>query len=210
MSGARNCATPTRGRPAHAGLYGGVRRPSLHRKDRLQPPAHPDWTTMIELNREAVNDLELWLLSAARDARVARFEWALYGGALLRCGRVFTTIHVRSAIISAAAGTASPEEIRAYLASAVNGPVYFDSEFGRYTALVPVGAGQTWSDPNVSAARPSALALVPPPSRTAPDGPVHWVVPLGRPGVLCAPEDVADVAAAGCACLRLGEASDER
>lgn len=143
------------------------------------------------------NAVGRWLLAAAPDTRRARHEWSAHGVALLRCGGVFDAVRVPVTLVHAVADTAEPGAVGAFLAEFLDGgPVFFGVK--NYYALTTAGDARTWTLPESDYLGSGAFLGVPAADRTGPDvcG-SYWSVPVGRPGAVCATEDVARLVLVG-------------
>ncbi|MFE0763664.1 hypothetical protein [Streptomyces smyrnaeus] len=164
----------------------------------------------VVVHTQADRDLAAghWLLVSSEDADTALDGWRRAGHAALRCGGLFTTVSVPELVVHAAAGTARPESVAAFLRESVDGPVFFDSPSRRYHALVPASTARVWPPllDTVCTAH-GDLVDVPAPGPARPGGcRVTWVVPMDGPGALCSVHGVAAMVAAGHA--RLGGDDD--
>lgn len=165
------------------------------------PPSLPD-TTGDDL------PIEQWLLTAARDAQQARWEWDEGGLTFLRCGPSFTAIRLPGDLIRAAAGSTDPAEIDPFLAEALRGaPVIGPHGLHSYYALVPPTAGLRWKHRDPECLAWGTWLAVPSVKRTAyqaTDG-YYWAVPVREPGELCDVDAVDALTRRGQE--RMGEAS---
>ncbi|MCM2388587.1 hypothetical protein [Streptomyces albipurpureus] len=138
-----------------------------------------------------------WLLAAAAEPSRARFEWATYGVALLRCGGLFTAVRIPGALVRAAADTEEPEALAEFLAEALHGgPVFHDPRSRQYYVLTPASTARRWSLQDADCLGSNTFLGVPATDRVEPDlsyG-AYWVVPMDSPGVLCAGQDAANLA----------------
>ncbi|MFE7277480.1 hypothetical protein [Streptomyces sp. NPDC057623] len=154
-----------------------------------------------------------WLLSAAEDTQRARKEWADDGIALLRCGTLFTAVRLAVGLVYAAADSDDLRDVDAYLRQALlGGPVFADTRWGLYYALVPEGTDRLppWSHRHKDAEclGPNAYLGVPEPTRTDPGvGFSYWCVPPQDPETLCRPEAVAQLLKDGRDQLTVAEAN---
>ncbi|MGP3691290.1 hypothetical protein ACTVZO_42650 [Streptomyces sp. IBSNAI002] len=128
--------------------------------------------------------------------------WKQKGAAWLRPGGLFCAVLIPAAVMHTAAQGNSPQACAGRIAEVLEGPVFYDpSAFrqgGGYTVLLPASAALLWRVPGTVLHPSRRLLLVPAPDRCEPvDGRPWWVVPLERPGMLCAPQPVACFAALG-------------
>ncbi|MEU7093052.1 hypothetical protein [Kitasatospora aureofaciens] len=164
--------------------------------------AHP----VTGAEREAA--VRHWLLAAVpgSERTAAAADWATRGVTVLPCGTLFSAARLPADIVASAAGSTDWATIDRYLAASFDGPVFCTGDRGLYVALVPPSAVRTWTVPAVALLGRGSAVTVPAPGltrdRTA--GP-YWAVPMESPGVLCLPEDVANVAHRG---LRRGPSCD--
>ncbi|MEU2264900.1 hypothetical protein ABZ568_00300 [Streptomyces olindensis] len=142
-----------------------------------------------------------WLLLSAQSADRAQKEWEDGGIALLKCGTRFTAVRIESELVHAAAASDEPEQVNAFLAEALGGPVFADRHARRYYALVPVSTASMseWRDKRLPGAeclgRDSYLG-VPRPAFGDPDVCwTHWCVPMVEPGALCDADAVSKLVA---------------
>lgn len=143
--------------------------------------------------------VEHWLLAAAPDRAVARTEWDDWHVALLSCGTIFSAVRTPASVVQAAARSTDPVVIDAYLVAALlEGPVICDRYADWYYVLVPASTAARWDvSSTVCLGRQSSLG-VPRPGCTGADGVrVYWSVPMDSPAMLCSPQAVAQLVAAG-------------
>lgn len=144
-----------------------------------------------------------WLLSAvpAVQERRARQEWASDGVALLRCGVLFSAVRIPARYLHAAAGADDASAVAAHVADVLHGgPVFCDSNAWWYYALTPPSAAaRRWRIPGVTCLGKDSYLGVPALGRKSRTrySRVHWVVPMGGPGILCEPQAVLILAAKG-------------
>ncbi|KUO19061.1 hypothetical protein AQJ91_21875 [Streptomyces dysideae] len=154
-----------------------------------------------------------WLLSAAEDTQRARKEWAENGITLLRCGTLFTAVRLAASLVHAAADSNDLRDVDAYLGQALlGGPVFADTRWRLYYALVPEGTGRlpSWSyrSEDAECLGPNAYLGVPDPTHTDPGvGFSYWCVPPHDPETLCSPEAVAQLLKDGLCRLTVAEAN---
>ncbi|MGY1454175.1 hypothetical protein [Streptomyces sp. SS8] len=147
--------------------------------------------------------VEQWLLSALDEDRQgkARAQWAETGVALLPCGRLFAAVRLPAGLVHAAARSAEPETVTAYLRRALcDGPVFVDTCRWRYYALVPVSVAHRWLDRDAECLSTDSYLGVPRPDLTLTGpgpGRASWVVPMGSPGELCTGAAVAQLVSVG-------------
>jgi len=138
-----------------------------------------------------------WLLSAAKEERTARQQWAEHGIALLSCGGIFSAVRIPGDLVRAAAGATRTEEVNAYLRQALNGgPVFVDTYSNLYYALVPSSTARCWNVrdlPGVECLGRDHYLGVPATDRTEPGGRSYWCVPMDSPGALCEPAAVVEL-----------------
>ncbi|MHB9860659.1 hypothetical protein [Streptomyces sp. YIM S03343] len=150
-----------------------------------------------------------WLLStlpADKRAR-ARADWQEHGVALLRLGTLFSAVRLPAPLVTAAAGgRPSPDELDAFLAEVLDGPVVCDPRHQRYYALVPASMPRTWTAAvdewraqDVDALGRDTYLGIPRPDRTreAKMRDPFWAVPMESLASLCQPLAVARLVAAG-------------
>ncbi|MFE0777592.1 hypothetical protein [Streptomyces sp. NPDC058861] len=140
-----------------------------------------------------------WLILSAPRAEDARREWETFGAALLRCGRLFSAVPIAAGLVHAAAGTEDREAVKAFLAEALDGPVYYATVSHQYYALTPASAPRTWRLTAVDCLDSDSYLGVPATDLTEPDPryPAYWVVPMDGPGALCTPAAVERLVLAG-------------
>ncbi|MEU1265557.1 hypothetical protein ABZ473_26495 [Streptomyces cellulosae] len=174
--------------------------------ERTQPPTvsteleRPARQGSVVTGAERALAVEQWLLCAAKDRDQARAEWEQDGGALLRCGGLFSAIRLPLALVAAAAGTDDRQHVAAYLADALHGGgVFVDEVFQQVYFLVPTAAcqpGQTgWlrGMPDAGTLHSEAFLGVPRPCTS--DRRRYWLVEMGGPGDLCTPDAVKQLVA---------------
>lgn len=131
-----------------------------------------------------------WLLSAARNRKMARREWARQGVALLRCGGVFTAVRVPMTLVQSAAQTEDRRKIGVYLDGALHGGAVFTCENSTHAYfLVPAMVWRDWRTPDSECLTAGTLLGVPNPE-PRPDEPSRWLLDMGGPGELCTREAV--------------------
>ncbi|WP_432158969.1 hypothetical protein [Streptomyces sp. bgisy153] len=174
------------------------------------PPAPLEATPGVLVHPAADRRLavEHWLLSAARDRKRARQEWAEQGMALLSLGGIMSAVRLPGRLVLAAAGADEAPAADAFLAAALGGgPVVCDPRSRVYYALVPGSMPRTRPDTAAACEHLEVEVLgrdhylgVPRVDRTDP-GPggcaSYWAVPMESMGVLCGPAAVARLIAAG-------------
>lgn len=144
-----------------------------------------------------------WLLSAAEDAQRAWKEWAENGITLLRCGTLFTAVRLAAGLVHAAADSDDLRDVDAYLGQTLlGGPVFTDTRWGLYYALVPEGTDRlpAWGyrSEDAECLGPNAYLGVPDPTHTDPGvGFSYWCVPPHDPETLCSPDAVAQLLSCG-------------
>jgi hypothetical protein len=150
--------------------------------------------------RHAVAD---WLSAAASDRQRAHEEWREQGIALLQCGLLFSAVRIPADLVWSAAGSTGAETAARFLAGTLRGGVFAHPAGRRYYALVGTDAGRHWREPDAEVLGAGTYLGVPAVDRTsaATDLAAFWVVPMTRPGALCAARDVAELVAAGRAAL---------
>ncbi|XVV34923.1 hypothetical protein ACQPXT_13135 [Streptomyces sp. CA-100214] len=182
-----------------------VERTQLTPRSEMLSNRHP--TDAVDATREPVLtsgheralSAEHWLLSAARDVKTARVEWAKLGVAFVRCGGLFTAVRMPADWIEAAAGTDDAETISEFLAVAVQGGAVVADESRRFFYfLVPPSTAARWSVPGTACLGPDTYLGVPRPgtSRTS-AGRVsgsYWSVEMDGAGGLCSAHAVAQLA----------------
>ncbi|MFF4501628.1 hypothetical protein [Streptomyces sp. NPDC001401] len=173
--------------------------------------AHPGTLTRTRADRHLAAGH--WLLSAAEDTQQARKEWADNGITLLRCGTLFTAVRLTAALVHAATDSDDLRDVNAYLRQALlGGPVFADTRWHLYYALVPEGTDRypPWSyrSDDAECLGPNAYLGVPDPTHTDPGaGFSHWCVPPHDPETLCSPDAVAQLLRDGRYRLTAAEAS---
>ncbi|MGW0086544.1 hypothetical protein [Streptomyces sp. NPDC003393] len=149
--------------------------------------------------------VEHWLLCSAPNCRESLWEWREDDVTFLRCGARFTALRLSGAVVHAAAGTADPVQVGAYLAEVLDGgPVIAAHGLSRHYALVsPMAArSQKRREPVAECLPPRTLLGVPPVARTTYQaGATYWAVPMDSPGELCIVALVDQLARRGQRCL---------
>jgi anti-sigma regulatory factor (Ser/Thr protein kinase) len=144
-----------------------------------------------------------WLLACCAQEPRTSGQWSEAGALWLRPGVMFAVAVVTAEVVHAAVDQDSPEEAAEGLARLLmDGPVFFDPTMfagrGGYVFLVPASAAQGWTPPGVVVSGPRVEVLVPAPGLCArPESGPWWVVAPQGPELLCVPERVAAIAAAG-------------
>lgn len=169
--------------------------------------------TLIQIRADRHLAAGQWLLSAAEDTQRARKEWADDGIALLRCGTLFKAVRLAAGLVYAAADSDDLRDVDAYLRQALlGGPVFADTRWGLYYALVPKGTDRLppWSyrSEDAECLGPNAYLGVPDPTHTDPGvGFSYWCVPPHAPETLCSPDEVAQLLKDGRCRLTAAEAN---
>jgi len=150
--------------------------------------------------------VEHWLLSTTPFTDRARREWRESGVAMLPLGGLMSAVRIPGKLLTALTQTtATLQDVDAFLAATLDGPVICDPRAPWYYALVPGRVPSTWSRAVaewreadvVCLGRDSYLAV--PKVDAVPDPTVrdpHWSVPMESAGVLCEPLVVARLIAA--------------
>ncbi|MEV0639374.1 hypothetical protein AB0I77_31455 [Streptomyces sp. NPDC050619] len=166
------------------------------RSRHVPPSAEPQPCAFVQPGPDRSLTAGPWLLAAADDPQRARKEWDESGIALLRCGTRFTAVRLSAALVRAAADTETLQDVDTCLARALlGGPVFADTRWHLYYALVPEGTDRvpSWNYRSAGAEclGPNSYLGVPDLSRTRPgEGFSYWCVPLHTPGKLCSPDAV--------------------
>ncbi|MFF4926086.1 hypothetical protein ACFY4B_36405 [Kitasatospora sp. NPDC001261] len=150
---------------------------------------------MTGAEREAA--VAQWLICAVQtqERRAVWQDWTRHGAALMPCGVLFSGVKIPARTVTAAA---AGEDVDAYLARVIQGPVICTQNGRSYVALVGPSVARRWRVPGVSVLGDGALLGVPRPSLYRASGAVaHWSVPFDSPGVLCMGPDVEHVVEAG-------------
>lgn len=139
--------------------------------------------------------VEGWLASAHPSPDTVRREWSSAAKlVLIPLGRAFDAVRLPDRIVHGAVGSEDPAVASDRLAQCLGGgPVIHDPGFRRYYALVPVGTSQTWLTPLADCLGEGTYLGVPRADCTELDEWTqgsYWVVPMTRPGRLCAAADV--------------------
>ncbi|WP_228995191.1 hypothetical protein [Streptomyces sp. DH8] len=139
---------------------------------------------------------ERWLLEAAMFPQAAKSDWADDGTTFLLPGNLFGAIAVRASLVHTALLLDDPAKCGPSLRKRLrDAPVFYqENQFGRegaYVVLVSTDVAAQWDVPGSVAHHPGALLEVPAPGRIRARGPIWWVVPVGAPGQLCAPDPLA-------------------
>ncbi len=159
----------------------------------------PQTGVLVEPGPDPGLAVAVWLLAAADDPQRARMEWDRDGIALLRCGIRFTAIRLTAGLVHVAADTEDLRKVDAHLGQALGGgPVFADTRWGLYYALVPEGTDRlpSWSHRHKDAEclGPNAYLGVPDPAHNDPGvGFSYWCVPPHDSETLCNPDTVAQL-----------------
>lgn len=131
--------------------------------------------------------IEHWLLTAANDRQQACLGWQRDGVARLRCGGVFTAVCVPMRLVYAAAAADKQWEIGVYLGKALpgGGAVFLCENSDHAYFLVYPTAWNRWRVPDTRCLTPDIELCVP-----HPDSASRWLLDMGGPGDLCAPDAV--------------------
>ncbi|MFE4972654.1 hypothetical protein ACFRAR_11090 [Kitasatospora sp. NPDC056651] len=138
-----------------------------------------------------------WLICAvqASERRAVWQDWTQRGAALMPCGVLFSGVKITARTVTAAAGS---EDVDAYLARVIQGPVICTQNGRSYVALVGPSVARRWKVPGVSMLGDGAFLGVPRPSLDRASGAsAFWAVPFDSPGMLCMGHDVEHVVEAG-------------
>jgi len=128
-----------------------------------------------------------WLLATAIDRTEARAGWNESGCATLLCGALFSAVRIPAGLVHAAAGTADPDEVDAYLACALlAGPVFLSLSHLDYYVLVPTSTARHWDLPDTECLGKDRWLGVPRPGLMRRDSAAlsAWCVPMDSPGEL--------------------------
>ncbi|MGW1675566.1 hypothetical protein [Streptomyces sp. NPDC002324] len=143
-----------------------------------------------------------WLLAAALDQNAFTAWGEPDGIALLRCGGIFGAVRLSADLVRAAADTENTKKINAFLAEALDGPVFMDQYARSYYVLVPVSTGKRPEWPASGRLRDAKflgrtwIVGVPRLDATAPSRTRrYWCVPMDGPGALADPAAVSKLAA---------------
>ncbi|MEC3997214.1 hypothetical protein VSR01_28410 [Actinacidiphila sp. DG2A-62] len=148
--------------------------------------------------RRAVAD---WLSAAASHRQRTHEEWRKQGIALIQCGPLFSAVRIPADLVWSAAGSTDAETVARLLADTLRGGVFAQAAGRRYYALVEPDAGRHSRETDAEVLGAGTYLGVPAVDRTAAGTAAFWVVPVVRPGALCAARDVAELVAAGRAAL---------
>lgn len=137
-----------------------------------------------------------WLARSGCNQASARVELSRNGVALLRMGYRLAAIRLRGELVHAAAGTDEPEQVTAFCAELLDGPVIHDrlaSVDATYYALINSHAGIVWDHEDEAPCLGDGVYLgVPAIGRVGPPGP-YWLTPPRYDGDLCVPGAVAEL-----------------
>lgn len=181
-------------------------------------PVEPEPGVLVHASADRRLAVEHWLLATHPAPEQARREWSEPGGvALLPLGTLFCAVRIPKALVmSAVQVELTGEEKDDYLFDAMvdvglfeslDGPVICDHHQARYYALAPASMPDRW---HKAAAEWSALGVeflgsgthlgVPRVEATRADPgkwASHWAVEMESPGMLCDPQAIARLIAAG-------------
>jgi hypothetical protein len=130
-----------------------------------------------------------WLAAAGDDPRTAHDGWESAAGiSVLPLGRLFDAVRVPDDTIHHAAGSSDPAEVSERLAAYLpGGAVIHDPIHRRYYCLTPPGTTSSWAATTAECLGAGTHLGVPHPDRTTPHPhDPYWILPLERPGGLCA------------------------
>ena len=124
-----------------------------------------------------------WLARAHPAPREAYAEWEQRRLAMLPLGSLFDAVRIPARTVVAGIGTDEEEEINAFLAETIAGPVIYDPGIWYY-ALVPAGTAESWISQRASCLGHTYWLGVPRIGQDSAPGP-YWSVPMERVGTLC-------------------------
>lgn len=130
-----------------------------------------------------------WLAAAGDDPQTAHDDWESAAGiSMLPLGRLFDVVWVPDDAIHHAAGSSDPADVRARLGAYLpGGAVIHDPMHRRYCCLTPPGTTSSWAAATAECLGEGTNLGVPHPDRTTPHPHgLYWILPMDRPGGLCA------------------------